>query len=343
MPEEVLSAATFKKGVVYTMDRINKNVLGATGFAVSEIGLGAWAMGNRGYGAVAKEDGARTVQDYLDAGGNLIDTAPIYGDSELLLGDIFGGNALRKKVFLCTKTKMGDTPETVLKIRAACEESLRRLRSDYIDIYYLHTPPEDAETIDRTFNELEALKREGKIRAIGASIKAAAVTADTVKLCHRYIEMGRVDVIQVAYSILRQANAEIFPKAHAAKVGIVARTAIESGFLSGKYRPGHVFTSGHRIRWSEKTLAKIFSLTDELTRWAIRPPYQSLPELAIRFSLAPPEVSALLVGASSPEQLRRNLAALDLPVLDPAILDRLRQEFAGRTEEFNPTEQGWQH
>ena len=325
------------------MDPIKKNKLGATGFAVSEIGLGAWAMGNKGYGTVAKDDGTRTVHEYLEAGGNLIDTAPIYGGSEGLLGEILGRSALREKVFLCTKTKMGDTPETVPKIRTACEESLRLLRSDYIDIYYLHTPPEDDDTIARTFDELEALKREGKIRAIGASIKAAAVTADTVKLCHRYIETGRVDVIQVAYSILRQANAEVFPKAHAANVGIVARTAIESGFLSGKYRPGHVFTSGHRIRWSKNTLAKIFSLTDDLSRWAIRPPYQSLPELAIRFSLAPKEVSSLLVGASSPEQLRKNLATLSLPSLDPAIIERLQREFAGRTDEFNPTEQGWQH
>ncbi|MEE4243068.1 MAG: aldo/keto reductase [Desulfopila sp.] len=325
------------------MDTIKKNILGRTGFSVSEMGLGAWAVGSKGYGPVEKKQGVETIEMYMEAGGNHIDTAPVYGGSEALIGDVIGNGALREKVFIGTKTKMGDCAETVSKIRGACEESLSLLKTDYIDIYYLHTPPEDIDTISRALDEFEKLKEEGKIRAIGASIKAAAVTANTVGLCHTYIDTGRLDVLQVAYSILRQANAEIFEKAKENSVGVVTRTSIESGFLSGKYRPGHVFPSDHRMRWSKETLAKIFSLADELSKWVIRPPYQSLAEVAIRFSLAPEEVSSLLVGARTTEQLQRNLKTLLLPPLDPDIIERLQQEFSGRTEEFNPDSQGWTH
>ena len=325
------------------MREIKKNVLGRTDFAVSEIGLGAWGVGSKGYGPVDKEQGVRTIEMYLEAGGNFIDTAPAYGGSEALLGEVIGSGPLRERVFLCTKTKMGDSLETVPKIKLACEGSLRLLKSEYIDVYYLHTPPEDPDTINRALDELANLKRDGKIRAVAASIKAAAVTSKTVDLCHTYIDTGKVDVIQVAYSFLRQANAEVFEKAYEKNVGIVTRSAIESGFLSGKYRPGHIFPDDHRMRWSKETLWKIFSLVDEVSPWAVRLPYQSPAEVAIRFSMAPKGVSSLLVGAKNPEQLEKNLNTLSLPPLDQEIIDLLKEKFAGRTEEFNPDRQGWAH
>ena len=322
----------------------NQNVvLGKTGFEVSKIGFGAWAVGSKGYGPVEERQGTETVEAYINAGGNFIDTAPAYGGSESLLGKVFKNIKGRQNIILATKTKMGDSLETVPKIKASCEESLRLLQTDYIDIYYLHTPPEDIETIQRALDELDALKEQGKIKAIGASIKGAVVTQDTVELCRTYINTGRIEVLQFAYSIIRQANAQIFEQAYRSGIGIVTRTSIESGFLSGKYKPGHVFPNDHRLRWSREALTEIFRIANNLKRYAVRSPYQSLTEVAIRFSLAPKEVSSLLVGARSPEQLHKNLNTLSLPPLDQDIIEQLQKEFSGRTEEFNPTQQGWEH
>jgi aryl-alcohol dehydrogenase-like predicted oxidoreductase len=317
--------------------------LGATDLLVSEIGLGAWAIGSKGYGLVEEKHGIETVEAYLNAGGNFIDTAPVYGCSEALLGKIIKDLKCRDRIVLATKTKMGDTLETVSKIKGACEDSLKLLRTEYIDVYYLHTPPEDTETIKRALDEFEELKRQGKIRVIGASVKAAAVTKKTVDLANTYIETGRVEVLQLAYSIIRQANEKVFKKAHSNGVGIVARTAIESGFLSGKYRPGHVFKSDHRLRWSKETLIEIFELANKIAEHAIKPPYSSLTQVAIRFSLAPDEVSSLLVGARDATQLQDNLNTLALPPLDKKIIDRIKKELSEMTEKFNPTQQGWIH
>ena len=110
--------------------------------------------------------------------------------------------------------------------------------------------------MQRALDEFEALQREGKIKYIGASIKAADVTPATLQLCHQYIAAGRVNALQVVYSILRQLHTGMFDDAFHNGVAIIARTAMESGFLSGKYKPGHVFKStensiDHRSRWSD--------------------------------------------------------------------------------------------
>jgi myo-inositol catabolism protein IolS len=322
---------------------IQKADLGKTGLKTSEIGFGSWAVGSKGYGFVDEKLATRTVEAYIDSGGNFIDTAPAYGGSEALLGKIIKSIGQREKIVLATKTKMGDSPDTVSKIKTACEESLRLLQTDYIDIYYLHTPPEDMETIKLALDEFDILKEHGKIRAIGASIKGAAVTQATVDLTKTYIETGRIDVLQLAYSIIRQANAEVFKQAYNSGIGIVTRTSIESGFLSGKYKSGHIFSTDHRLRWPKETLEKIFKLSEEITKYAVRPPYKNLTQVAIRFSLAPNEVASLLVGAKSPEQLYENLNALSLPPLAPELIDRIQKEFSEMTEQFNPAQQGWAH
>jgi myo-inositol catabolism protein IolS len=323
--------------------KLQSVMLGRSGLYVSEMGLGSWAIGSKGYGFVEEKQGIETVEAYLNANGNFIDTAPVYGGSEALLGKIIKDLKCRDKIVLATKTKMGDSLETVSKIKSACEESLKLLKTDYIDLYYLHTPPDDNETIKRALDEFEELKRKEKIRVIGASVKAAAVTKDTVSLAKKYVETGRVQVLQLAYSIIRQANEKVFKIAHANGVGIVTRTAIESGFLSGKYKPGDVFKTDHRLRWSKETLTEIFELTNKVAEYAVKLPYNNLTQVAIRFSLAPEEVSSLLVGARDEKQLKENLNALTLPPLDKKIIDKIKKELSEMTEKFNPTQQGWAH
>lgn len=320
------------------MQRLEKRILGRTGVEVTALGFGAWPIGGTKYGTVSESEAIETIETYLAAGGNHIDTARGYGNSELYLGKVLSGG-WREKVFLATKTHGGRTQETLPQIRKDLEESLRLLQTDYVDLYYLHSPPDDKDAMSRTLDAFESLKKEGKIRAIGASVKGPDVTQRTVDLCRQYIDSERVDVLEVVYSILRQLNAEMFDYAEENGVGIVARTAIESGFLSGKYQPGHVFgdadSGDHRNRWPAETRDRIFQMVCEMQNFAVRPPYENMAQVAVKFALAPSAVTSVIIGAKNADQMRRNMALESLPQLDNDIVERLRGEYGDKTLSCN--------
>ena len=313
-----------------------KKPLGRTGFQISELGFGAWQIGGIQYGPVPEAEAVEVIHSYIQAGGNFIDTARVYGESEAILGKVLSQGKLREQILLATKTLKGNERDTIPAIREELEESLRLLKTEYLDLYYLHQPPNDPAVMNQALDLLESFKKEGKLRAIGASIKGPAVTDATVKLCRQYIDSGRIDAIQLVYSILRQKNAPIFDYARQKGVGIVVRTSIESGFLSEKYRPGQVIAEGHRKRWTPETQSLIFTKVSEMEKYAIQPPYTSMPEVAVRFALDHREVSSVIVGARTAEQMKKNMAIASLPSLLPLIRARLEEEFGGLTESFNP-------
>jgi aryl-alcohol dehydrogenase-like predicted oxidoreductase len=302
--------------------------------SVSEIGFGAWPIGGSHYGDVPDSDGIQALETYIDAGGNHIDTARMYGKSEMLIGQVLNSIA-RNRIFLASKTIKGDRLDSIPQIRGDLEASLRQLKTDYLDLYYLHLPPDDIETMQRALDEFEALRDDGKIKFIGASIKAADVTPATLELCHQYIDTGRVDALQVVYSILRQLHAGMFDHAFEKGVAVIARTAMESGFLSGKYKPGHVFDgkikNDHRNRWSAEKQKKIFAMAEEMKKWAVAAPYQTLAQVAIKFSLAPSQISSLIVGAKNTRQVQKNVDAAVLPDLRPETVARLMREYSQMT------------
>jgi myo-inositol catabolism protein IolS len=320
------------------MDKIKKRLLGKSGIEISEIGFGAWPIGGSAYGDTSDSDGLEALETYIEAGGNHIDTARSYGRSETLTGDVLS-KLDRSEIFLATKTAQGEFVESIPEVRKELEESLRELKTDYVDLYYLHHPPDDIETMNRTLDEFEALKQEGKIKLIGASIKAADVTPHTLALCNQYIDSGRVDAIEIVYSILRQFHSKMFTHAYQEGVGIIARTSIESGFLSGKYKPGFSFTKAnkndHRARWPEEKQNKIFSIVEELKNWAVKPPFQTIPQVAIKFSLAPKEVSSLIVGARNANQAKMNIETALLPDIEQNIIEKLIKEYSDTTELAN--------
>jgi len=317
------------------MSTLKKRVLGRTGFEVTELGFGAWPIGGKDYVAMTEKNAIETIEAYLSVGGNLIDTAPAYAKSETYIGKTLGGKEIRDQIYITTKTMKGTTVETIPEIRQEIEQSLRALQTDYVDVYFLHNPPDEPDVMNRAIDVFEELKEEGKIRSIGASIKLANVTPATVALCRQYIDTGRVDVLEVVYSILRQANAENFAYAYEKGVGIIARTAIESGFLSGKYKPGDEFNEGHRDRWDKDTVQLILKHARELQTDAVKDPYKSLAQVALRFALTPKEVSCLIVGPENPDEVRKNVETLSLPPLDDALIERLQKEFDGKTGLFN--------
>lgn len=312
---------------------LNKRTLGHTGFQVTEIGLGAWPLGSQGYGKdIPDEEALACIEAYVEGGGNFIDTARRYGESERLIGEYFQKNGKRADVILASKSHRLDAAE----LREELETSLRQLQTDYIDLYFLHAPPYEPDEMNRVLDTYERFKDEGKIRAIGASIKGPDVNQRIVNLCRQYMRTGRVDALQIIYSIFRQKNREIFNEAIERGVGIVARTALESGFLTGKYAPDHRFgEDDHRQRWGHDHLNNILKETQNLKDTVIEPPYENLTQVAIRFALAPEAVSTVILGAKTERQVKANLRAGSLPALAPEMVERLIEQYYGRSEEFN--------
>ncbi len=315
---------------------IPRRAFGRMGWSVSELGFGAWTIGGGSYGDVAEADAVAAVEAYLDAGGNFIDTARGYRESERILGEVFQRRRCRDDIVLSTKT--GATEPT--EIREQVETSLRLLQTDHVEILHMHGPPdpEKPDVMNRTLDTFEQLRDEGKVRAIAASISGPNVGDRTGRMCHQYMDTGRIDAIQLIYSIFRQRNREVFARVQAEGVALIARTALESGFLSGKYTPGHTFAD-HRHRWSGPRLERILQRVQDLKNKAVPSPYESLAEVAYAFALAEPEVSTLIFGARDAAQAKANLAVAARPGLPDDLLAQLKRDFADVGEDFNPGDQ----
>jgi aryl-alcohol dehydrogenase-like predicted oxidoreductase len=308
--------------------------LGRTGLRVTRLGFGAWAIGSKGYGPVEHADAEDALQAYLDGGGNFLDTARGYAESERIIGQFLQARpGLREKLVIASKLGMHDPGQ----LRENLQVSLENLQLASIDLLYLHSPPEDEQTMDRVLEVFEEFKAQGKIRAIGASIKGPAVTDQTVELCRRYIRSGRVDALQVIFSVFRQKNLRMFEQAREAGVALVGRTALESGFLTGKYRPGATFPEGdHRNRWSLEKRDEILQEVDRLSREHLKPPYPGLTQFVLRYVLDEPRLTSMLVGGKNAQQVRQQMKAVELPPLPEAQRAALRTYYSGFEELLNP-------
>jgi aryl-alcohol dehydrogenase-like predicted oxidoreductase len=310
---------------------------GNTELEVSEIGFGAWAIGGpaalgehvTGWGDVDDEVSLQTLAACLELGVNFIDTADAYGNghSEELVGQAFGSK--RDQVIICTKGGNRVAADghwskdfSTGWIKQACEASLRRLQTDYVDIYLYHTPRGQLEFVPEEFEVLEQLKTEGKTRYYGISIDTAA---DGLQV----LECGCAEAIQVIYNILdREAENEFLPRAAKQGVGIIDRVPLASGFLTGKYGPETVFEkndhrrqfSREKIEWSARQAEKLGELIADGSR--------TMAQLALQFCLANPAVSVVIPGAKTPEQLRQNVEASELGPLTREELTRIDQIIA---------------
>lgn len=312
-----------------------KRRLGKTGFDISLTGFGAWAIGNGSYGNVREEVAIETIKEYVNQGGNHIDTAQGYADSERLIGKALTGG-FGDGVILATKTGNEGTKETIHLVREALEHTRMMLQRDCIDVYYMHSPPAVEDDRKRLFDEYEALRAEGKIKYIGASIKGVDVTQDTVDLCETYILEGRVDVIQLVYSIFRQKNEAIFELAKKHDVGIVGRTAMESGFLTGKYKKDHVFpSSDHRSRWTKEKLDLILSEAENLNAFCEKTSFDTLAQLAVKFAMQNTGIDSVIIGAKSKTQMEANCKIELLSDLTIEEIKYLKERYGDFTENCN--------
>ena len=291
------------------MTALANRPLGDSGLDVSVVGLGCNNFGRR-----VDLDGTRAVIDAaLDAGVTFLDTADIYGRgaSEELIGQVLEGR--REAVVLATKFGMdmgdGKGPRgSAGYVHQALEASLRRLRTDVIDLYWYHRP-DGVTPIAETLSALDELVQAGKVRAIGASNFSAEQIEEADSIA-RERDLTRFCAIQNEYSLLvRDAEREVLPMCERLGIGFVPYFPLASGLLTGKYRRGLQAPAGARLSGREEIATdEQFELLAALDRYA-NERHLSMTEVAIGALLARAAVSSVIAGATRPEQVRANAAA----------------------------------
>ncbi|MEV4457043.1 aldo/keto reductase [Microbispora sp. NPDC049633] len=285
--------------------------LGDSGLVVSALGLGGNNFGRR-----LDLDATRAVVDAaLDAGVTLIDTADIYGESETLLGEVLKGR--RDQVVLATKFG-GDVhgangPDWGARasrryVRLAVERSLRRLKTDWIDLYQLHFP-DPSTPVEETLSVLTDLVREGKVRYVGSSNFASWQVTDADWLA-RTGGFERFVSAQNEYSLLdRGVERELVPALLHHGIGLLPYFPLANGLLTGKYRRGEEPPAGTRLVDRPQYLTDArFAVVERLREFADRQGV-TLLDVAIGGLLAQPAVSSVIAGATKPEQIKANVAA----------------------------------
>jgi aryl-alcohol dehydrogenase-like predicted oxidoreductase len=308
--------------------------LGKSGVQVSLVGLGCNNFGGR----IDLEASRQVVHKAFDLGITLFDTADIYGEkggSETILGQVLGDR--RKDIVLATKFGMPMDEAERLKgasrryILSAVEASLRRLKTDWIDLYQLHTP-DPLTPIEETLRTLEDLIRQGKVRYIGCSNLPAWQVVEA-QWTARQNGLNAFVTCQDEYSlVVREPERELLPAMRAYGLGLLPYFPLASGLLSGKYRRTGPLPEGARLT-KTKRLADRY-LTD--ANWQIverlsdfcAPRGRNLLELAFSWLAARPEVSSVIAGATRPEQVEQNVKAANwaLTPEDLAAVDQLTKK-----------------
>jgi aryl-alcohol dehydrogenase-like predicted oxidoreductase len=293
---------------------------------VSVVGLGCNNFGMR-----VDLEGTRAVVDAaIDAGVTLLDTADVYGNkggSESFLGEVLEGR--REQVVLATKFggDMGDGTKARGSrdyIQKAVDASLRRLRTDVIDVYQYHTP-DNVTPFEETFGALHELVQTGKVRHVGHSNLTAAQVEEVDEIC-RTNGFARPISAQNEYSLLRrEAEQELLPTCDRLGLGVLPYFPLASGLLTGKYRRGAERPDGARLSGRDEIFTEeMFDRLEALEELAARRGV-TLLQIAIGGLLAQPAVASVIAGATRPEQVRANAAAADWEPTpdDVAALDDL--------------------
>ena len=320
--------------------------LGNSGLRVSPFCLGAMTFGeDNGWGA-SVQDSEAIMSKYLQDGGNFIDTANIYtsGHSEKIIGDFFQqGKGSRDRVVIATKffcnLYAGDPNGGGAgrkAIIAQCEESLRRLQTDYIDLYYLHnwdrfTP------VEETMSALNGLVQSGKVRYIGFS-DAPAWKISQAQLIAHFRGWSPLIALQTEYSLMqRTVEGELIPMAQELGLGVLPWSPLKMGALSGKYtRANKQKMEGHRGAFVGELSEKDYDIIDQLHQVADELG-ADVPAVALAWVQGKPGVSSTIIGARTMEHLNANLKALDLK-LSPeqiAVLDKVSRPVLNFPADFN--------
>ena len=325
------------------------HVLGTTGVKVTPLCLGAGGFG--AWGNRDHDDAVRVIHRALDAGINFVDTADVYsaGESEQIVGQALEGR--RENVVLATKANgsMGEDPNQAGNSRRwlirECENSLRRLNTDYIDLYQIHRPDPTAD-IDETLGALTDLIRAGKILYAGSSTFPASRIVEAQWTAQR---RGRERFVceQPPYSMLaRGVEAEILPTCQQYGLGVISWAPLGSGWLTGKHRKDDDHAASHRARLApqrfDMSLPGNQAKLDAAEQLAVLADKAglSLVHLAIAFVLSHPAVTAAIIGPRTMEQLETQLDAADI-TLSADVLDEIDKIVQPGTN-LNPADRGYE-
>jgi aryl-alcohol dehydrogenase-like predicted oxidoreductase len=301
--------------------------LGRTGFNVSEVSFGAWAIGGS-WGNVSDDDSIKALHRAIDRGVNFIDTADVYGDgrSERLVARLKSERP-NDPIIIATKAGRRLNPHVTegynrANLTAFVERSLKNLGTEALDVLQLHCPPGDLYDRPEVFGVLDDLTEAGKLRFYGVSV-------ERIDEALRAIEYPNVQSVQIIFNLFRPRPAEVFlPRAKEKKVGVLARVPLASGLLSGKmtrdttFAPddhrnfnqhGEAFDAGETFSGLGDHLDDAFAAVDELKQ--LVPPGATLAQLALRWILMFDGVTCAIPGAKRPDQVDQNVAASDLPRL----------------------------
>ncbi|QXE36552.1 aldo/keto reductase [Streptomyces sp. GMY02] len=306
---------------------MQRRTLGKTGISVSELSLGAMMFGRMGN--PDHEDSVRVIHRALDAGINVVDTADVYslGESEEIVGKAVRGR--RDDLVIATKfgLPMGEDPNrrggSRRWIVRAVEDSLRRLGTDYIDLYQMHRPDHGTD-VGETLAALTDLVRAGKIRAFGSSMFPAELISEAQWAAERQ-DSYRFLTEQSMYSLFtRGPERSVFPTAQRHGLGMLTFSPLNGGWLSGRAdpasshrassRPAHYDSTTPTGRLKATALTGLTALADEMGI--------TLPHLAVAFARAHPAVTSVLIGPRTAEQLDGVLAGADIDLPDD-VLDRI--------------------
>ena len=312
--------------------------LGRTGWRISPISYGAWAIGGDAWGQTDDAESMRSLHRAVDLGVNFIDTADVYGDghSERLIAQLRRERP-GEEIVVATKAGRRLKPHVAAgftreNLEAFVDRSLANLGTDTIDLLQLHCPPPDVYDMPETFGALDDIVQTGKLRYYGVSVEAV----DEALRASRH---PNVQSIQIIFNMFRLKPAEeLFSVVREKRIGILARVPLASGLLSGKLRRDSAFAATDHRNYNRHgesfDVGETFSGVDYETGLtaveelkSLVPEGASMAQLALRWILMFPEVSAAIPGAKNVQQTEDNVRAADLPALSADAMAKVRDVY----------------
>jgi aryl-alcohol dehydrogenase-like predicted oxidoreductase len=306
--------------------------LGRTGFKVSEVSFGSWAIGGT-WGPVKDNESIAALHKAIELGVNFFDTADVYGDghSEQLLAELKKDH---KDIYITTKAGRRLNPHTAEgynrdNLAAFIERSLRNLDVETIDLIQLHCPPAEVYYMPEVFEMMDDFVREGKIRYYGVSV-------EKIEEALKAIEYPNVQSVQIIFNMFRHRPSELFfEQAKKRKVGILARVPLASGMLTGKFKKDTTFASDDHRNFNRNGEAfdrgETFSGVDYNTGLkaveelkAICPKGMSMVQFALRWILMFDAVTCTIPGAKRPSQAEENFSVSDLSPLSEETMKKVK-------------------
>ncbi len=317
--------------------------LGRTGWKISTVSFGSWAIGGT-WGNVDDRESMAALHRALDLGVNFFDTADVYGDgrSERLLAQL--KKERHEEFHVATKAGRRLDPHTAAgynrqNLASFIERSLKNLQKDAIDLLQLHCPPRDVYYMPDVFGVLDDLVKDGKLRYYGVSV-------EKVEEALKAIEYPSVQTVQIIFNIFRQRPADLFfAEAQRREVGILARVPLSSGMLTGKLSKASTFAADDHRNFNRHGEAfnrgETFSGLDyETSLQAVDslrplvPAGQTMAQFALRWILMFPAVTCAIPGAKRPAQVEENVKGVDLPAIPDPTMKKVREVYDTQAREY---------